>query len=234
MDLSVIKKAPRWAWVTAGGIGIGAAGIKLWKNRAKPASETTATATDGSLLDANGNPLPTTSMANPVATIVPPVIIGGTGDGTGDALGNLMGIFTNLTQTIGDTYQSIWGPTQTAEMALLGNFGDIASSNAGAIQALAQAGSAPNSNTALPPELLQGAAPVIAAPVALPIAAPAPAPVAAAPVIDKCPGPTYPFLNPANGLCYTVACASGTGTRRKGRWHLYANSANDQWMGPTC
>jgi len=230
MNLSAVKNAPRWAWVTAAGVGIGAAGIKLWHGRAKPASEANATPADGSALDASGNPLPTTT-GNPVATIVPPVIIGG---GTADpqsGVSDLQNLYVSGVQSVLDAASNIYGPVATIEQALLSNFGDIAGSNASTLQALALAGSAPNSNTTLPPELQPAPAPAPPSPVAI-IPAPAPAPAATASPCGSCTSP-YPFCNEANGQCYTVACASGTGTRRKGKWHLYKNIP-DVWISPTC
>lgn len=226
MDLSVIKRAPRWAWVTAAGVGIGAAGIKLYKNRAKPAGETgSATASDGSALDSLGNPLPTTT-GNPVATIVPPVIIGGQGADTNAGVGELQGLYLGAVQNIIDSYQNVWGPIATASMSIL-------TGNAATIQDLAIAGSAPNSQTQLPAEIVPQAAPPPDAPVAIiPATVPAPAPAAPASPCGDCQ-PPYPFCNEANGACYTVACATGAGTRRKGRWHLY-KTLPDVWIGPTC
>jgi hypothetical protein len=229
MDLSAIKRAPRWAWVTAAGIGIGAAGVKLYKNRAKPASEQATTTSDGSALDAVGNPLPTSS-GNPVATIVPPVIIGGQTADPNAGVGELQALYISGVQTLVDSFQSVWGPVMTSQMELLSGYGQTGMDNASTIQALALAGSAPKSNTQLPAEIVPQPAPAPPAPVAIvPASAPAPAPASPC---GNCASP-YPLCNETNGACYTVACASGTGTRRKGKWHLYANLP-DVWMGPTC
>lgn len=220
VDLSVIKRAPRWAWVTAAGVGIGAAGIKLWNNRAKPDSEDAAAAAAGSALDAYGNPLPT-STGNPVATIVPPVIFGGQAGDPNQGVGELQALYLGAAQTLIDSYQNVWGPVQTAHLSLL-------EGNAATIQALALAGSPPNAGTYLPAEIVPSPAPAPAAPVPI---VPAPSKPAASPC-GTCKSP-YPYCNEQARACYTVACASGTGTRRKGKWHLYANRP-DVWMGPTC
>lgn len=216
MELAgAIKRAPRWAWVTAAGIGLGAAGIKLWTNRGKEPESATATE-----VTADGVPLPT-STGNPIATIVPPVIIGqGTGD-QNSGLGMLQEAYFSALGGVIGTYQDILGPLMTSNQALL-------LGNAQTIQELALAGSAPNSSTTAPPQIMPFPVPVPATPQALPTGGGMPA--------SPCGSckPPYPFCNESNKKCYTVACASGNSGRRKGRWHLYANSSLNTWMGPTC
>ncbi len=221
--VNTIKRAPRWAWVTAAGIGLGAAGIKLWTNRNKPDS----TAVADEVLDPSlPYPVPT-STGNPVATIVPPVIIGQqSGDNGMGLVSSLHDAYISGVGNLIQSYQDVWGPVQTAQMALLGG-------HAQTIQDLAIAGAAPSSATPMPEVLQPFAAPVAAAPIALPAPAPAQRPSTPASPCGTCKAP-YPYCNEANKKCYTVACASGNGDRRKGRWHLYADARHNTWMGPTC
>jgi hypothetical protein len=212
-----IKRAPRWAWITAGGVGLGAAGIKLWNNRAKE-DEAAAEAASGDPLA----PYPQTTT-NPVATIVPPVIVSPS-DNPGGAFG-LQGLHDTYIGAIGsvmDGWERVWGPVQDAQLALL-------TGNAQALADLARAGSAPNSTPPVPPpELVPFPVPAVQQ---APVALPAPAPAPAGPCTGKAP---YTKYNPAKNDCYTVICARGTGNRRAGKWHAYLNPKNDQWMGPNC
>lgn len=77
-----IKKAPRWAWYTAGGVAVGAGAIRLYKNRTTsdgttPSESDAATAIGGDPYAASGG------GASP--TLVPSVIVTGTGNGGSDA-----------------------------------------------------------------------------------------------------------------------------------------------------
>lgn len=213
-----IKRAPRWAWVTAGGIGLGAAGIKLWNNRGKPDSETTVTAQE---IGDPSSPYPVPqSTGNPVATIVPPVVIGSTGGGdSAFGLQGLHELYIGATQDLLQSYADVWGPVQSTQMMLTQGLAET-------IAALALAGSAPG-GASMPAAIVPYPPP--AAPAPTPLPAPAPAP-------DPCTG-EYPHQS-ARG-CYKVACASGSGTRRKGRWHLYHPSPSkgngaEIWVRPDC
>lgn len=216
-----LKRAPRWAWVTAAGVGIGAAGIKLWNNRAKPDSETTATPT--TVYDPTSPyPVPT-STNSPVATIVPPVIIGQDNGDPNAGVGALQDLYIGAMGSVLEAYESVWGPVQTAQLGLLSGF-------ASTIQDLAIAGSAPNSGgqapgtSVLPVAIVPFPAPAQPAPT--PVPAPTPAP-------KRCTTAPYLNLNEATGKCYAVVCASGNGEKRKGRWHVYQDG-HDVFMQPTC
>lgn len=198
-----LKRAPRWAWVTAAGIGLGAGAITLYRHRAAPPKD--AAATDATA-DPYGGPLPTTT-GNPVATIVPPVLVGGGGSngsdlfaslaagivgGWQDVLGSSQGVTDQALGFVGQagaTYQDIWGPVQQQQSNLLAGF-------ASTIQDLAAAGGAPSSTPVTDPNAQAGpptinvyVPPAAAAPSALP-------PAAAAPT---CPS-AYPNGSP--GSCY--------------------------------
>lgn len=214
--VSAIKRAPRWAWVTAAGVGLGAAGLKLWNNRDKPPDE--AVATD--ILDPS-SPYPSpTSTGNPVATIVPPVIVSPGGGDFNQGVPVLQDLYVGAVANLIQSYENLWGPVNTTHMALL-------QGNAETIQALAMAGSAPNSATTQPEAILPF--PVPAAQVPNPL----PASTGASPSPCGTCKPPYPFCNEQAKSCYTVACASGTGGRKKGKWHLY-KSRPDVYMGAKC
>lgn len=214
-----LRHAPRWAWVTAGGIGLGAAGIKLWNHRAKPASEQDVA--PGQIGDPSSPyPMAPSSTSSPVATIVPPVIIGN-GGGSDSAFGlqGLHDTYIGAVQSVLQSYADVWGPVQTTHLMLTQGMAET-------LGALAQAGSAPNSSPL--PAALQPF-PVAPAPVQQALPAPPPPP-------DPCTG-EYPFHSSRG--CYKVACASGSGVRRRGRWHLYnprptLGNGAEIWMQPTC
>lgn len=197
--LASVKRAPKWAWITAAGVGIAAGGIQLWKHRATDATDDIVAA-DGSTAADPLNPygLPT-STGNPVATIVPPVIIGGNNDAD-QGVGVLQDLYVGAVGGVIQAYQDVWGPVQTAQLALL-------TGNAQTIQDLAIAGSAPNSSGSTPAALLPYTPPAPAAPQALP-----------SKPKDPCTG-EFPFQSSQG--CYKVVCASGKGDHAKGRWHFY-------------
>jgi cell division septation protein DedD len=137
MDLTgSIKRAPKWAFITAGGVTIGAVGIHLYRNRATAASadSTASASTDPTTIGA-----PNTSLVSgsPVATVTPPVIIGDTGSGDNGSLSDMFATFgqsfDNLVNNLGTLSA---GDQALASQAVSGNT-DIAT------QAIANAGSAP-------------------------------------------------------------------------------------------
>lgn len=216
-----LKRAPRWAWITAAGVGIGAAGIKLWNNRDKPAAESGA---DPTLIGDPASPYPVpTSTQSPVATIVPPVIIGQDSGDPNAGVSELQNLYVGALDGVLQAYENVWGPVQTAQLGLLSGF-------ASTIQDLAIAGSAPNSgnnitgSNPLPVDIVSFPAPAQPAP--SPVPAPVPAP-------KRCTTKPYLLLNEATGKCYAVVCASGKGDKRKGRWHAYQDG-HDVFVGPTC
>lgn len=217
-----LKRAPRWAWVTAAGVGIGAAGIKLWNGRDKPADESAQSAQ--TVYDPSSPyPVPQ-STASPVATIVPPVIIGSEGGDPNAGVSELQNLYVGALSGVLQAYENVWGPVQTAQLGLLGGFAET-------IQDLAMAGSAPNAgnpfagSNPLPVEIVSMPAPQPVAPTAIPQTPKPPA--------KRCGTAPYLNLNEATGKCYAVVCASGNGTKRKGRWHVYQDG-HDVFMRPTC
>jgi hypothetical protein len=79
-----VKRAPRWAWYIAGGVGLGAIAIRVWKGRdAEPSDSTSVTSV--------GSPAAT---AAPSPVITPPVIIqGNDGSGAMESLAGMIGVF---------------------------------------------------------------------------------------------------------------------------------------------
>jgi hypothetical protein len=207
----------------------------MYKNRTTADG---ATPTDTTSADqiSNGNLAYGAAGASP-GVIVPPVIVsGGNADAANAGLGIAQSAFDFSSGVLGDAVDSF----QFITAGLFGQNSQLIDSQTGITNNLLdQVGAQPGNILAAlaaagsPPQPASQNPTPIAADVPVPTPAPAPAPAPASPAADPCTG-TYPFLNEATGECYTVACASGTGTRRKGRWHLYKNAAHDQWMGPTC
>lgn len=152
-----IKRAPRWAWISAAGIGTGAAALKVWKGRAKPAE--TPVAAEAEPAGGYGGPQPM-NAANPSAVIVPPVIIGGNGADPNQGVGVLQDLYVGAIGGIMDGYSQIWGPVQTAQLALL-------TGNSETLQSLAQAGAAPQATTPMPSDVVAYTPPPPPAPVAI-------------------------------------------------------------------
>lgn len=226
-----IKHAPRWAWVTAAGVGLGAAGIKLWNGRAKDAS----TPADATTIGDPSAPYPVANgSTTPAGIIVPPVIVGQQGTDQQFGLQDLHNLYISATQGLIEGYQQLWGPVMSEQMALLDG-------NAATIQSLALAGSAPNSGaTPGQPALPAAISPIPPTPAQTPIPlGTIAAAIAAVPwgghatsAPGSCNG-EFPYRNAANGKCYKVACANGNGARRKGRWHLYKDGS-EVWMSTAC
>lgn len=135
-----LKHLPRWTYLTAAGVSVGAIGIKLWKGRAAP--DPTQTPSDGtSAGDAySGSVQPATTGSSPPGVIVPPIITGGDGASASDlgaAFASLVGgTIDNLTGLVG----TVLTGDQANMNALIGNQGAISLS---AIDLLAGAGTPP-------------------------------------------------------------------------------------------
>jgi hypothetical protein len=90
-----LKRAPRWAWWTVGGVAVGGAAIKVWQDRAKPEGEdgpADPTATGGAVSVGGGAP--------GAGVIVPPVIIPAQDDGSS----NFVPLLTAIPQVYSDVY----------------------------------------------------------------------------------------------------------------------------------
>jgi hypothetical protein len=196
-----VKRAPRWAWYIAGGVGLGAVAIRVWKGRdAEPSDSTSVTSV--------GSPAAT---AAPSPVITPPVIIqGNDGSGAMESLAGMIGVFGGSF----DNALSIIGGLAQGDQSLAGegvtNIADIAKS------VIAQGGSAPQPSIQVPP-VITISNPIVQAPT------PRPQPTPTA----TCPA-AFPRHNPANGApgprsCYK--CQKGvTGDKTYPYVHVYQDS----------
>lgn len=190
-----IKRAPKWTWYTAAGLGLGAVAIKFYQNRGGKEDQPITNEVGSEIGSLQG----TTSGGTPPGVIVPPVIIGGSNPDPNVGVGPLQDLFVNAAQGVFGAWEAMVGPLQTTQSSLLMSSTDT-------ISQIALAGAAPQSV----------GTPVVSAP---PIPQPAPIAIvprpAPAPVkVDPCVG-EFPNLNEANGKCYKVGCCSTTKGRRR-------------------
>lgn len=199
--LDSLKRAPKWAWWTAGGLAIGGAGIKLWRDRAKPED---AAADPASI---TGEAVSVGGGAPGAGVIVPPVIIPASDDGTSQVVG--------LFAEISDAWQSVLGSALGVDDAYAAVYMPVADLLPTLITQNANAGGPPPAGNVIVniPQPTPAPAPAPSAPAPAPHAPSAPAP-------DPCTG-EYP--NQSSQGCYKVVCASGHGDHAKGRWHYYKN-----------
>lgn len=157
-----VKRAPRWAWLTAAGVGLGAGAVKLYRDRDAEPGELVAGEVQGAP-DAIGTaPSP---IAGAPGIVVPPVIMGGGGSETPSGFPDFLG-------AIGDVFAGYTGLLQLVvggNQALLGGAID----NLGSI---AQAGGPPGQAVQNPTPVVVTVPVPQAAPAPLPAPAPAPAP----------------------------------------------------------
>jgi len=159
---SSLKRAPKWAWFTAAGVGLGAAAIKVFHDRDKPAEEIETTA--GNVI---GSPYTGVAASPLPTTVVPPVIIPSQNDQNA-GVPVLQELYVNSMKDVLSSWESLTGPllTTVTQVAM--------EARPQALQALAMAGGPP----------VAQASPVI---VVNPTPQPAPAPAAKA----RCGG-AYP------------------------------------------
>lgn len=169
--LDSVKRAPRWAWWTVGGVTLGAAALKVYKDRAAPDPEVEATEgeTPGDIY--SGSQQPATAGGSPPGVIVPPVIVPNDGGSAGDIAGAIGGVlggaFTDLTGAL----VGIVGGTQSNIETLITQGGQT---NAAIIDALANGGPAPQPVMVNPTPVIVQAPPPAAPPVAVAPAPPKP------------------------------------------------------------
>ncbi len=180
-----LKRAPRWAWYIAGGVGLGAVAVRVYKGRATDTPDTPSN--DPTVA---GNPV-TTGAPSPV--IVPPVIMQ-----SGDSNGNppdtswLAGIVGTVGGSL-DNAIGIIGGIATGDQ----NLAAIAISQVGEI---ASGGGAPQPVMQAPPIVN------INMPAATPTPRSTPTPV------KTCPA-SYPRMNgttPSPKTCYKCEKAATT------------------------
>lgn len=136
MDVTAtLKKAPRWAWYTAGGLGLGAAAVKLYRNRASAPTDTT------NVPAADVGTTYGTMGGTPPGVIVPPVILGGNTADPNVGVGPLQGMYIGAMGDVLSGWQSLVGPfIDTQTQLLLGSENTIAQ--------IAMAGGPPQSQPA--------------------------------------------------------------------------------------
>jgi hypothetical protein len=211
----LIKRAPKWAWVTAAGVGIGGVAVYTVKNRATPTDETTDSPTD-----TIGDPPTQLWDSSPVpGIVVPPIVTPGGGD-TNVGVTDLQNLYIDATGRTLDLLAGGFG-------SMLGTNVDLTHAvldqNTGLQSTLAQIITGGGLGVPAPPGAV-AVGPFPAAPVA---PAPTPAP-------PGCP-PQYPFRGPKG--CYQVATSNeckctGTGRTRKcwtlqNRWHIGQSGYRD-------
>lgn len=202
-----LKRAPKWAWWTVGGLAVGGIGIRLWQDRAKPADETQAGEVVGGV--------PVMGGGAP-GVIVPPVIIPPSDDGSSNLV-PLMDLFTSAIQSVTGGWQDVLGGALGVDEAYGQVYNPVLSLIPGLVQnieSLASAGGPPDA----------GQTPVI-------VNVPMPAPPSAQPA--PAPGPTGPapcppgFPNRGPRGCYANCghdeCRSGRKVRDHG--HCYPGGA---------
>jgi hypothetical protein len=196
-----IKRAPKWTWYTAAGLGLGGIAIRLYQNRGGRLDQPITNEVGSEV----GDPSSLNTGGAPPGIIVPPVILGGSPD-PNIGVGPLQELFVGGTQSLLASWESLVAP-------LVGTQSSLLMSNADTISQLAMAGGAPQS---------------VGIPVVSATPVPQPAPIALTPrpalpapkPVDRCTG-AYPNLNETNGKCYKVACC--TTTKGKRRCNLYAD-----------
>lgn len=149
-----LKKAPRWAWYTAAGLGLGAAAITLHRNRGGGVEEEgieNVAADDLGYSTAVGS-------GTPSGVIVPPVIVGPSTD-PNVGVGDLQGLYIGAINDLFTGWEALLGPVMSTQNQLLAGTTETLSQ-------IAQAGSAPVSQPT----------PVVSAP-AIPQQAPVKLPV---------------------------------------------------------
>lgn len=212
-----VKRAPRWAWITVGGVAIGAVAVRLYQNR--DAEEAEQQAGSGSTVGDiyGGSTLPTTTGGGPPGgVVVPPIVLPPASDsGLGDAFQMLGGIFTDFSGLLGTV---VSGSQQ--------NIADLinlqASNNEVWADLIASAGQSP------PPVAQQPPVVTVNVPVSPP-ATPTPPPSSAPP---SCPA-SFPNYNPARGPVGPASCykncghdeCGSNGRIRRNHGHCYQNGS---------
>lgn len=204
-----IKKAPKWAWYTVGGVALGAVALRVWKGRAV---DTTTTTTDTTV---SGTPTPVSSQPSPV--IVPPVILGGNNDsGDGGAYAGIFDMFGGVITTAMTTISGLAQGDQELATTTITGSQDISKA------ALAQAGGAPQPVSQLPPIQITTTS------------APTPTPRATPVTTPKCPA-AYPNYNAAEGPVGPKSCYKCDKTKSGSKYeniHVYQDGHKKSALVP--
>ncbi|HVI79883.1 MAG TPA: hypothetical protein VM715_17305 [Candidatus Acidoferrum sp.] len=202
----VIRRAPKWAWFTVGGVVIGVVVIKFWRDRATDASASVEVGTT------QGESPTSYGGSGSGGLIVPPVIISPPASDPNIGVPALQDAFIQSLTDMAQGWRDIYGPIADIIPGLIPTPQDYLS--------IMQGGGNPNAT-----------APVVVTTPAPPASTQAPAP-APAPGAKQAACPTeFPFRS-ARG-CYKVVCASGKGDKSKGHWHYY-QSGTQLHVDNTC
>ena len=203
--MDTVKHAPRWTWYTVAGVGLGAVALKVYRGRAVPDGEQTAT--DGSTVGDtySGSTQPATTGGSAPGVIVPPIITGGGDDGMSAAAAIIGNAFTDFTGLLGTVVTGDQANLNT----LINTQGEQSSH---IIDLLAGGGVSPQPVSVQPP------------PVNVVVQAPPP-PAVSAPPAARCPS-SHPNYNPANGPVGPASCFQNCGHDechggRKSREHAH-------------
>lgn len=195
----VIKRAPKWAWFTVGGIVIGVLVIKLWRDRATDATASVEVGTtEGQYPQSSSGGL-----------IVPPVIVSPPMSDPNIGVPALQDAFISAIGDMAQGWRDVYGPIADLIPGLIPTPDQYLSMIAG------------GGGQQQSPVVVTVPGPQQAAPAPAPGPAAAPAPTAA-PQVAPCPA-GYPYRSDRG--CYKVVCASGKGDHSKGHWHYYSNGA---------
>lgn len=173
-----VKHAPRWAWITAGGVGIGAGAVKLYRNRAVGDTPPDA---PGTVVDGGGTGTALAPASGYPGVVVPPVIIGNQTPDQNQGVGVLQDLYVGAISDVvsgwGGLVQQLIGGQQDTQNQMWdflkgqqGILTDQLQSQSSTIAAIASAGGAPGQAISNPSPI------VISAPIAPPPPTPAPAP----------------------------------------------------------
>jgi hypothetical protein len=201
-----LKRAPKWAWFTVGGVGLGALVIRVWQDRGAETEESTDVATVG-------QPSSGVAPSSPTPVITPPVIIGNDGSGDNGALTQMLTMVGGSFDTLAGAVAGLAAGAQANTDTALGQTGGIANNAVSTIGNLATAILA--GGGAAPAPIMVNPTPVY---VNVP-AAPAPSPAVPTPPPDPCRG-EYPFqatTGPRRGMCYKIVLKNGK------RYRYYVN-----------
>lgn len=199
-----LKRAPRWAWWTVGGVAVGGAAIKVWQDRAKPESEygpEDPTATGGAVSVGGGAP--------GAGVIVPPVIIPASDDGSSNLV-PLMDLFTGGIQNVVQGWESVVGSSLAVDDAYANVYGPAVNMIPQLIDQAAHAGSPPP-----PGNVIINVPPNRVAP------KPPPKKPSNAPLPGGVCPPAFPHKNTQTHKCYKLCSHTDCKAKRKYTVHQH-------------